>query len=333
MEVLLCNVLRALPAQTHIEAKDVDALNELADRHGVGDLVLEATQLSGNRSRASHGTRRVARELDFAASERLFKTIDDAFSRAGIGAVALKGVIFAKRYYSDPIARSTSDIDLLVAEPDLDASVEALESIGFRSLGGLREARFRKEHHHIHLQHPDALPLELHFHAYRGFGTKLPSPCLIHRRRSFGDLNAIGVLDPADELVYMAVHAAGHRFARIGWLYDLLLIVRRMSVAQLTESSERAATWRLERILGYAAHVLFDTFGTAVPNLSALGDVAPLRASLADAVLVEPSSVGGRWLSRVIYGATLASDSHTAGRHVVDTIWYTARRILHVRGT
>lgn len=329
---LLCSIVRALPREVTLTEQQLHDLLPHAERHGVAGVLLDAVPSS--RHVGSHALmREVARELDFSASVRLLDSIDGAFTKRGLAAVVLKGVPFAVRFYSRPAARATSDLDLLVAERDLDTAVNALTSIGFEAARGAREARFRREHHHLHLSRNDALPIELHFHAYRGFGSVLPSEPLVARRQKFGSLHSLGVLEPADELVYLAVHAAAHRFCRIGWLYDLLLLVRHLTQEEMDTAVMRARSWGYERVLAYAAHVLDNVFGDALPDVSSLGRLTPSRQRLVDATLSEPTSAVNRWFTRLVYGVLLSTDVSSAARYANAAAFYSLRRVLNVPGT
>ena len=111
-------------------------------------------------------------------------------------------MLLAKRLYMQPASRLASDVDLLVAEREVERTKTALQRVGYVASTHPSEERFRREHHHVHLRHPTALPLELHFHAFAGFGTTLRSERLLARKHAVDGYRAIGELSTIDQLVY-----------------------------------------------------------------------------------------------------------------------------------
>lgn len=69
--------------------------------------------------------------------------------RAGLRAMAFKGCVFAALIHNDPSARSSQDIDLLIAPTDRKRAVATLEALGYvarpRSNGLIREIHLVKE--------------------------------------------------------------------------------------------------------------------------------------------------------------------------------------------
>jgi putative nucleotidyltransferase-like protein len=58
----------------------------------------------------------------------------DAFGRASIDVMPLKGPVLADELYPDPFLRSTEDLDLLVRDTDVAASERILHGLGYRRL-------------------------------------------------------------------------------------------------------------------------------------------------------------------------------------------------------
>lgn len=274
--------------------------------------------------------RAVARELDYEAHRGAFRRIDRVFATARIDAVGLKGCLFAERYYDVPSGRATSDTDLMIAEADIDRASKALRSIGYVPEEGPEEDRFRREHHHLHFTHPAAPPLELHFHAYRGFGSVLRSEALIARRERLATLEhgAVGVLSKPDELVYLSVHAAAHRFVRLGWLYDIGLLVERMSPDELEVAHARARASGYARLLAFALSLLHDVFGAPTEASSRGPRLGRLRGRLARHVVAEPSRALKRSATRFIYTATLCDSFAASVRYASHSSLGRARELF-----
>lgn len=304
-----------------------------AEMHGLGGVVGDTLRSAGvdEAGAANVARRQLARDLDHAAHLALLRRIDAAFASDRLRAVALKGVLFAERYYPRPAARGTTDIDVMVNESDLEPAMRALRTIGYRAWASPREARFRREHHHLHLLHPSAPELELHFHAYRGFGAVLPSEPLVARAapapRDLG-FSAIRVLTPPDELVYLAVHAAGHRFGRLAWLYDLRLLLEAMSEAEILEAAERAREWRFGRVVAFAARLAAELLGVSSSRVAPLGRLGAVRSRVVRGIVGEPAEPTLRSATRFAYTAALCAGPTRALRYSYEACFGRARSML-----
>jgi hypothetical protein len=272
---------------------------------------------------AAASQRAVARELDHAAHLALLDELDAAFARDAIAAVALKGPLLAERLYSPtPSVRVTSDVDILVAENDLERAMAALAAVGYVPREGPDEERYRREHHHLHLFHPNALPLELHFHAYRGFGRVLPAEPLIARRMLFiaRGYRALGVLSAPDELVYLAVHAAAHRFERLGWLWDIKLLLERMTPAEVMLGAERAEEWGYARVMAFTGELLVDVLGVNRERVAPFSSVDGVARALARRTVRAPAWPPARAATRFIYTTALCDTRRAASEYALAAI-------------
>lgn len=321
----LIEILRALPRAP----EDLDRLLRLhrrdAERHGLGGVLFD-----GDAS-VEAAARSVARELDHQAHLEMISRIDRVFASAGIRAVTLKGALLAERLYPRPSTRGTTDIDLLVAEKDLDRAAESLGALGYSLSTAPEEARFRREHHHVHMEHADALPLELHFHAYRGFGSVLSGAELVARAVPFADLEAVHVLAPEDELLYLMVHAAAHRFGRLSWLYDIKLLLATMSDAQIRAAAARAKDTGFERVVSVAAAFAVDLAGVPRHRLAPLLGERTIRHAVSAAVAPEPENALLRAATRFVYTSALCPNAGATARYAVTATVGYARRMLASR--
>lgn len=284
-----------------------------AELHGVAGVIWDAWKAAGipveTTLSAKLEARALAREMDHAGHLSMLRLIDNALT---VPAVALKGPLFAARYYERPSARGTTDIDMLVAEEDLDRAIESLASVGYHVADSTQKVAWSlREHHHLHLAHPRAPDLELHFHAYRGFGVTLRTEMLAERSVAAPGCDTIRVPSAEDELVYLAVHAAAHRFGRLAWLHDLRLVVERMSPSAIRTAAARARTWGVSRALSLAAELLVDVLGVDPDVVRPLGALAGARRGLVHAVVAEPDTRILRAATRFAY-ATMLADSPTA---------------------
>lgn len=331
----LVEALRALPEiPAGLARADAPALFRRAELHGVAGVVHDAWRAAGLTLEpalaAELDARAVARELDHERHVAMLRDVGAALARAGLRAAVLKGALFGARFYPRPSARATSDIDLLVEERALEAAGRALGEAGYVASTDPEEARFRREGHHLHYEHPHALPLELHFHAYRGFGRTLPSEPLLARSREapLSGMGAVGVLAPEDELVYLAVHAAAHRFVRLGWLLDLRLLTERMAPREIAVAAARAEAWGFARATELAAALLVDVLGVPKERVRALLRRGGARRRAARGVTAEPERPTLRSATRFVYTVLLCDSVPAAVRYASRASLGHARRWL-----
>jgi hypothetical protein len=334
---LLVEALRELPRVRPRDAAALAVLLETAEQHGVAGVLHGAHRDAGValppdlERRLS--LRAAAREADHAAHVGMLHRIDGALAEAGLEAVALKGVLLGARLYARPSVRPTTDIDLLVAEGDLERAGAALVATGYRASDDPAEELFRRWGHHLHFAHPEAPPVELHFHAYRGFGGVLRSEPLLARSVPAPEIGSrrlarIRVLAADDELVFLATHAAAHRFIRLGWLYDLLLLLRSGEhaggdprVEPLTERATiRARELGMSRPLALALGLAGELFGWR--GAAGIGQLGGSRRLLLRAITREPPSRLARGVTRFAYSLALAEDWSAAGRYARSDLAY-----------
>jgi hypothetical protein len=209
----------------------------------------------------------------------LARSLDEALrvlAADGIQVAALKGPILGERLYGAPEHRHSSDLDLLVRREDIDRAAAALAGVGYVLQGGALGRYYRAHHHHVNLAHPTLGVVELHYEAYRGFGIALEAAPLLDRAVPYRTARwSASILSPEDELIYLAVHGAGHRFERIGWLYDLKLFVRAHPDLDWPLVRARADALGVGSVLSLTCALLSSVLG--VPRV--WGDaVAPLGA-------------------------------------------------------
>lgn len=298
---------------------ELRALFDRAQRHGLGDILESAAATAGvvldDDLRQSLDRLRLARDLDHAAHLSMLARVDEALAATGVRTVALKGALFAERFYARPSGRPTSDIDLLVSLPDLRSAQRALESVGYRLVDDDAEQVWSlREHHHLHLAHPRALPLELHFHAYRGFGSTIDGAALVARSVPVekGAFRALRVLAPEDELLFLAVHAAAHRFVRLGWLYDIRLLLDTMTREQIERSGERARATGYAHPVALAARLLVASLGVPEAVVASLLRLRRVRGRLLHAIVAEPTDPLLRSATRFLYTIALCQDARGA---------------------
>ena len=303
-----------------------------AEIHGVAGVIWDAWKASGVSAQpalsAKLEARALAREMDHAAHLAMLQQIDGALTAP---AIALKGALFALRYYPRPSTRATTDIDLLVAEGETASAIESLSAIGYKVFDSAEEIAWSlREPHHLHLVRAGAPDLELHFRAYRGFGTTLRTEMLAARSIVADGFHNIRVAAPEDELVYLAVHAASHRFGRLAWLHDIRLLLERMPATAIERAAARAREWGVARALALAGELLVSVLGVAPDLVRPLGALAGTRKRLIHAVVAEPRTRLMRSATRFAYATMLADSTAASLRYARSYSVDRARKLLGI---
>jgi hypothetical protein len=252
---------------------DWNAVATEAREHGLFGVMVHACQEAGcrvpdaiQRDFVRHQTIASVWHAHLLAS---LEELAGIFHGARIPAVALKGPLLAERLYPHGALRPCVDLDLLVSDHDLDAALGALTAAGWVADAGPTAAYARQHHHHLQMRRAGRPPLELHFRARAGFGTVLPSAPLIERSIEANPSSGRGfrTLAPVDEFVYLAVHAAGHGFTRLMWLYDLKLLLRRYAAdIDWNLVVDRAREVGTLTALAFACGLLRERLSVPVPN-------------------------------------------------------------------
>jgi hypothetical protein len=215
----LFDVLAGAPV-SHTPA---EALAAAAARHGVSGLVADALAAAGlpvPDSLAQDARAQIARGLK---TKRFTLQVLDALTLEGVTPVLLKGYGLAVRLYSEqPLARPSSDVDVLVRKDELPRVSAALGQLGLRRHDDAGLADVFEEHHHLSFAGASGL-VEAHFRLINTLGRGgFDDAALRSRTRSWTlDGRAVRLLDEEDEFLYLATHAAQHAFLRVSWLVDL----------------------------------------------------------------------------------------------------------------
>jgi Uncharacterised nucleotidyltransferase len=297
MDALLRSLVVAVPDdlesfRTIVGSVSIEAwpsLLEHAARHGLLGVLapyLEAG-LVPEQMRASFDRQTAIRTM---WGERIVQSFEDVvrlFDGASIPVCALKGPALASRLYHDATARSSIDLDFLIAPADLERVVELLREHGY-SYGSESTASYLLRHsHHLHFSRPGALSIEVHFQAYAGFGVTLPSSALLARARpyEFSDRHTVLIPSPEDEFVYLSIHAAGHYFVRLLWLCDLKFLIRENSSLDWDLIAARARAAGVATAVGYAVKLLREWLALPLDHVRQKFPEHGLRLTVGDRLL------------------------------------------------
>lgn len=265
------------------------ALFAAAFEEGVAGLLLQRLERAGAEVPAAvreEAARRLA--LDRLAARRLAAACREVLGRlgeAGLRAVVLKGPPLEERLYGGPGLRPMLDVDLLVRPDDLTRAGEVLTALGCRALQPIADGA-PADGHDLAFGHPNGALLEIHYRASSGPGTEIPAGDLVGRavRQRLAGGGTAWVPVPEDELIYLAVHAARHRFRRLGWLCDLDRLLGAGIGLDWPVVGARARGWGVDRALAATFELLRRRLGREVPQARGIGLPRDLRLRAAVAL-------------------------------------------------
>jgi hypothetical protein len=273
----VCALLAAWPAQPQEferqcqNVADWSTLLAEIERHGVLGILARALLESGVQLRPevrAHLEER--RTVERLWARRLNATLGEALAALegeAVHVLPLKGPVLSERLYADPLARLSTDLDLLVHEEDFARARQVLESLGYQSEQGPAARYLRRYHHHISLTAPHRPTIELHFRAYVGFGTTIPATALLASASPYrtADGHACLVAAAEDEFIYLCIHAAGHDFQRLAWLYDLKTFLERHPQVQPATALARARSRGVAVAVAFTLEILRRRLGVTQP--------------------------------------------------------------------
>jgi hypothetical protein len=276
VELLCGGEARPSPAELRFAAHRAIDLR-LAGIFRMG-LRCRAEMAAGSGELAEALTRAERREVaaDLAASQRAREALR-ALHAGGITPVVLKGRSLAERLWPRPWMRPAGDLDLLVDAPSLAQALAVLVRIGLRAREGDAPGRFRPT-----LTNVDLAPatgedgVDLHTRLFRSVGSGLDTVDVASRARESELLGvSVRVLDPADEVHFLLVHAAAHGVIHPKWLLDLHSAAMVHPREVWLTAAERARASRTSRAFWAVARLLSGA-ETEAPRQVARGLRPPL---------------------------------------------------------
>ncbi len=273
---------------------EVSQFIAMARYHGVLPLVGERLNAAAGEQAWPIAIREACRRE--AASNRIVELarraeiprVLDGFAATGIKPLVLKGGALAYTHYPDPVLRPRSDTDLLIPQARKERAEEALRVLGYARSDGVSgdviayQATWSRKDS-LAIVHS----LDIHW--------RISNSQILAQLLSYDELEACAVklpplgpnahaLAPVHALLFACMHRAGHANApyhvgdviypggdRLIWLYDIHLLVSRMSDAQLAEVVALAVSRRLKSVCREALERSRDCFGTLIPPQVAQG--------------------------------------------------------------
>ncbi|MBI2299905.1 MAG: lasso peptide biosynthesis B2 protein [Armatimonadetes bacterium] len=261
------------------DALDWSALACLAERHGLGALLLDRLRRRGLAALLPAETVAKLREislLTIAQNTRVkheLRGILTACEAAAVPVIVLKGAYLVDAVYANPGARPVGDLDLLVPRHRLGAAGRVLAELGYRLPGWRGSAATWEGRHHLPpaFRPGAAAAVEVHWHiaatAYAAhvrpaelWETSVPVTVAGAPARALG---------PEELLLHLCVHLAyADRFSRdLRPVADITATVDRFGAALDWDALTRRASDRgWSRGVGLALGLAHRWLGAAVPE-------------------------------------------------------------------
>ncbi len=191
---------------------------------------------------------------------------------ANVPVIGLKGIYLLDNIYPNIGDRVLNDIDLLVPRSHLSRALKLMEALGYQ-----QTAYFSTKDENNDIKHippfikPGGPYVEIHWSIVEAdWGFKVDPQGLWERALSskIGSIEALS-LSYEDLVLHLAIHFTyQHRLrAGLGALYDIHVVLERIgNQVDWDMLVSRAHDWRVNRVLHLTLTLLYDLFGTHLPQ-------------------------------------------------------------------
>lgn len=202
------------------------------------------------------------------------KKLAATFTEQSISWLLLKGDVLGHELYGDFGVRHSGDIDLWVAEENLEQTHQYLLSEGFTLEGSYfeKDENYQKIYKrflpHFSYSRDDGVLIEIHWRLFtipHFFNLPFEEA---HSAKHGSEINGTGfpVLEPCHNFLYLMAHASNHFHVRIFWLLDLALYLEKYPEIVNDHLLKRARELGVERVLAYSFFLLNLHFGLEIPD-------------------------------------------------------------------
>ena len=197
---------------------------------------------------------KVLRGACLLGADARLAAIHQALAERDIPCCLLKGLALVHTIYkANPLSRCFGDIDILVPEQHLDATLDVFQGQGYRVAEHKRDIQaLRHYNHKICFLAEGAVPNTVDVH-FRPIGKKLyeqtarlPTDAFFAGPHTV-DIRGARIRVPAPELhvLYLCVHLSlQHHLAALNWLYDLRIFAQREPSLDWDDVVARARDYR-----------------------------------------------------------------------------------------
>ncbi len=204
------------------------------------------------------------------------RTILEAFLKAGIDIMPIKGPATATRLYQDPYRRVLYDIDMMTRPEDTGRAVRLLESLGYVQSKPVLKSDFTDKDidrlqnwgSNIGFRHSerDTVLIELHWRPGRyrhefPFSTQELWEAAVQIIIAGEETLS---LSPVHEALFLCVHGCKHEWKRLHWLLDIAAIAQNPHF-DWTEAMSLAKARGLEQVIALSVFMAHRVFRSPIP--------------------------------------------------------------------
>lgn len=244
------------------------AVSHAAARHGVSAMVADRLAALGQPVPDTIARDARAQVAQGLKTKRLTLQVLDALKKEGVTPILLKGYGLAVRLYPEqPLARPSTDVDVLVSDEELPRVARAMERLGLVRHDDAGLADVFEEHHHLSFSGPAGL-VEVHFRLIATLGRGgFDDDALRGRARDWTlDGRVVRLLAEEDEFLYLATHAANHAFLRVSWLVDLQRYLARAGGFDWARMAQRSREAGFHTAVATALELVAQLLKTRLPD-------------------------------------------------------------------
>lgn len=189
-----------------------------------------------------------------------------------IPAVPLKGPILAAWAYGDLALRASLDLDLLIRREHVLAAMALLTQEGYQLTSEIHwscaRACLRSKDSQLSFAHSDTgVSLDLHWALLPDdFVPSFDGDCVWENLASVPLAGRnVPALSTEDLVLFLCAHGSKHRWACLGWICDIALVLKRAEIdwASLLSRAQRA---HIERMVLLGLRLAGDIFETVLPD-------------------------------------------------------------------
>jgi Uncharacterised nucleotidyltransferase len=252
---------------------------ELAEEHSVLGVVAKRLKESGDAGmpvdarEKFQGVMRAQQLFSLSMAAELFRILD-AYGKAGIETILVKGPVVSYLAYGDPAVRSYVDLDLLVRDATILPACRILTALGFEA--DVPEAAIlagKIPGEYLFKRAGAQQIVELHTEkTFRYYPRPMRIEDLFVRsRRVTLEGREVPALCLEDELVLNCIHGAKHFWERLMWPADIAAIVARHPEIAWERVRQAARDVGAERMVHVGLLLAESLLGVPVPAEMAAG--------------------------------------------------------------
>jgi Uncharacterised nucleotidyltransferase len=252
---------------------------ELAEEHSVLGVVAKRLKESGEAGMPAEarekfqGVMRAQQLFSLSMAAELFRILD-AYGKAGIETILVKGPVVSYLAYGDPAVRSYVDLDLLVRDAAILPACRILTALGFE--GDVPEEAIlagKIPGEYLFKRAGAQQIVELHTEkTFRYYPRPMRIEDLFARRRRVTlEGKEVPSLCLEDELVLNCIHGAKHFWERLMWPADIAAIVARHPDIAWERVKQAARDVGAERMVHVGLLLAESLLGVPVPAEMAAG--------------------------------------------------------------